>query len=328
MTHEPSMMNRSFQSYPPALQSWLQRMQQIIPDAFWPALEASLHQPQPVALRINSLRADPAVVLAALTQAGICLTPAPFSPLAFTVPCNQRAALLLSPEYQQQQIYLQSLSSQLPVCILQPEPHEMILDLTAAPGSKTSQMAALTQNNASIVAVEVVKARFFKLQSNLNALGVKNVRCLCADGSLLWRRYRNQFDRVLLDAPCSSEGRFSLLQPESFAYWSEKKIKEMTYKQWKLLCCAWDCLKPGGTLVYSTCTYAPEENEALIARLLKRAAGESEIQAIHCPVLGLQKGLLGWRGQNFHPDLEKTRRVLPLPPYSGFFIAKILKRKN
>ena len=105
----------------------------------------------------------------------------------------------------------------------------------------------------------VPRGRFFRLRDNLARHGAENVQTHLADGTRIWRRHPERFDRVLLDAPCSSEGRFRADAPKTYAYWSKKKIAESSRKQRRLCYSAIQCLKPGGVLVYSTCTFAPKK---------------------------------------------------------------------
>ncbi|MBL8013036.1 MAG: RsmB/NOP family class I SAM-dependent RNA methyltransferase, partial [Candidatus Omnitrophica bacterium] len=150
-------------------------------------------------------------------------------------------------------LYIQGLSSMLPVIVLDPKPGERVLDLCAAPGSKTTQIAALMNNEGEIVAIDSVRPRFYRLKAVLALNGVEMARPKCLDGA----KYRSSelFDRILVDAPCSSEARFKMSDAKTFGYWSLRKIKEMAHKQKGLLLNACRLLKPGGTLVYSTCTF-------------------------------------------------------------------------
>ena len=161
--------------------------------------------------------------------------------------------------------------------MLAPQPGERVLDLCAAPGSKTGQIAAVMQDAGEIVAVEKVRDRFFRLRANVAGQGAT---CVCArlgSGTAVAHTDPEAFDRVLLDAPCSTEGRFQTNVPATTAYWSPRKIKEMRAKQGRLLYAAVQALRPGGTLVYSTCTFAPEENEGALAKMLKTFGDRVEV---------------------------------------------------
>ncbi len=221
-------------------------------------------------------------------------------------------------------VYRQGLSSMLPALVLNPQPGEKVLDFCAAPGSKTTQMAALMKNEGELVAVEAIVSRFHKLKSVCELLGAANVSFKLTDA----RRFRSGelFDKVLVDAPCSSEGRFKINDPKSLGYWSLRKIKEMSHKQKGLLLSASRFLKPGGVLVYSTCTFAPEENEGVVDWVMRKADGPLKLAPVivdglkSCPVLKR------WGKKDFVPGIENCLRVLPCGPMEGFFVAKFVKQ--
>jgi 16S rRNA (cytosine1407-C5)-methyltransferase len=231
---------------------------------------------------------------------------------------------------EQGKVYQQGLSSVLAGAVVNPSSEDRVLDLCAAPGSKTSHLAQIMNNQGEIVAIEHVKARFYTLRSVLELLGVQNVKIKLMDG----RRFRSDelFDKILVDAPCSSEGRFKTSNPKSFAYWSERKIHEMNHKQKGLVWNALRSLKPGGVLTYSTCTFAPEENEEVVSWILKKGEGSVELQdVVLCgkPVASWVKtypALLEWKNRKFHPSVSQCLRLLPSPPLEGFFIAQMRKR--
>jgi 16S rRNA (cytosine1407-C5)-methyltransferase len=132
------------------------------------------------------------------------------------------------------------------------------------------------------------------------------------------------FDRVLLDAPCSSESKFHIQNPKSFSYWSLRKIKESQKLQKRLILSAWKSLKKGGVLVYSTCSFAPEENEEVVNFLLQKEP-TAKLSKINLPLKRVQSGLLSWNKRSFDNSLQKCVRVLPDSLIDGFFIAKIEK---
>ena len=144
------------------------------------------------------------------------------------------------------------------------------------------------------------------------------------------------FDRVLLDAPCSTEGRFRVDVPETTAYWSPRKIKEMRSKQGRLLYAAVQALRPGGTLVYSTCTFAPEENEGALTKMLKTFGERLEVVPIEALPLdaavtggpAARAGMEAWDGRAFHPSVRHARRVLPDGRFEAFFVARIVKHDS
>jgi 16S rRNA (cytosine1407-C5)-methyltransferase len=135
------------------------------------------------------------------------------------------------------------------------------------------------------------------------------------------------FDRVLLDAPCSSEAKFSTLNPKSYAFWSPRKIKESQKLQKRLILSAWESLKPGGRLLYSTCSFAPEENEAVLDSLLKKRS-DAEILPLELPVENCMAGLTAWEKKRFDPAVSRARRILPTGEMDGFFLALIHKKET
>ena len=147
-------------------------------------------------------------------------------------------------------------------------------------------------------------------------------------GAGLSREYENYFDKILLDAPCCAEARFDTTDPKSFRYWSERKIKEMAYTQRILLRAAWHMLKHGGILVYSTCTYAPEENEVQLQRFLEHSP-DAEIVKIE--LSGLQSAPLVSSFKNIviSEQIKKNAfRIFPTSQVEGFFVAKMRKREE
>lgn len=277
------------------------------------------------AFRINTLKCEPDAVIKSLEEGGFTLSPINWIRHAFTVPVNQRRLLTESGFYERGEIYIQNPASMVPHLVLDPKPDERVLDLAAAPGSKSLQMAAMMDNEGWISAVEVVRERFFRLRRNLEKHGAQNVHTYNKDGSRVWRQVPEQFDKVLLDAPCSSEGRFSLLLPDSYKYWSDKKIKEMARKQKRLLYSAVQCLKPGGELVYSTCTFAPEENEAIVSAMLKKFSDNLIILPIELELPNMLPGNTEWRGRKYYPDMAQARRLLPTNAMEGFYVCRMKK---
>jgi 16S rRNA (cytosine1407-C5)-methyltransferase len=186
------------------------------------------------------------------------------------------------------------------------------------------------EEDGEVVALEKVRARFYKLRANLSDQGATCVLPVLGSGTAYWHREAETFDRVLLDAPCSTEGRFRLHDPETTHYWSPRKVKEMQAKQRKLFFGAVQALKPGGTLVYSTCTFAPEENEAVLDRALKTFGDALEVIDAGLPATGpvaeaALPALAEWDGRTFHPQVTKARRVLPDGLLEGFFVARLRK---
>ena len=223
--------------------------------------------------------------------------------------------------YKNGAIYLQSLSSMVPVLVLDPKPNEVILDLTAAPGSKTTQIAALMNNKGEIVANELDRIRIKRLEYNIQHLGADIAKVIMGRGEKIDHLYQNHFDRVLLDAPCSGEGRFILNKNATYKSWTENDVSKLSELQKKLLEAATKALKPGGVLVYSTCTLNTLENEMVVEYALQELG--LEIMDTNIQINGMIQGFT----DGFNPKVAKSIRILPCKDMEGFFIAKFKKKK-
>lgn len=306
-------------------EAFLDRLQRIVPAAQYAEVASSFSRPVATGFRINTLKAAPEAVVQEFETLGIRLHQVDWKPDAFWVVPEDRPRLLASAAYAEQRLYVQNLASMVPPLVLGAQPGERVLDLAAAPGSKTLQLACRMQGEGELAAVEVVKSRFFKLRANLEAQGAAHVRTFLQDGTRVWRYRPEYFDRVLLDAPCSTEGRFRTDEPETYAYWSSRKITEMARKQRRLLYSAVQCLRAGGVLVYSTCTFAPEENEAVLDKTLRRFGEALRLEAIELSFDNVQPTLSAWQGKAFKHDLSPALRLLPTSTMEGFFVARIRK---
>ncbi|NKB70329.1 MAG: RsmB/NOP family class I SAM-dependent RNA methyltransferase [Candidatus Latescibacteria bacterium] len=307
---------------------FLDRLAQILPPDRYPACRATFSSPAATAFRLNPLQGEPQETLAQLHAEGFTLNQLDWPDDAFSVPADQRRALTDSPACRQGRLYIQTPSSMIPPLLLAPRPDEWILDLAAAPGGKTIHLAGLMGNQGRISAVEAVRKRFFRLRTNLETHGVANTSTYLKDGTRVWRVCPEQFDRVLVDAPCTGEGRFHTDDPRTFAYWSNHKIRQMVRKQQRLLFSAVHSLRPGGVLVYSTCTFAPEENEGVIDRLLRRFDGALSVEPISLPLDNAQAGLSQWNDRPLHPHLNRARRILPDGLWEGFFVCRLKKERS
>jgi tRNA (cytosine49-C5)-methyltransferase len=306
-------------------EAFVRRLAAILPaDALGPVL-ASFARPVPTALRVNTLLTSPEAVGQELAAAGLRLAPVPWSPSAFLLAEGERRVLTESAACNQGRVYVQNLASQLAPLLLAPRPGEEVLDLAAAPGGKTLQLAALMENRGRIAAVEPVRERFFKLRANLERAGASLVQTYLMDGRAVGGKVPARFDRVLLDAPCSSEARFRAGDPSTWSHWGPRKLKETAHKQRRLLESALGAVKPGGLVLYCTCAFAPEENEAVVDHLLRVHPGAVGLEPIAPPVDNRQAGITAWEGRSYHPDLAKAVRILPDATMSGFFLA-LLRR--
>lgn len=235
----------------------------------------------------------------------------------------EAAELTYSQAAQEGQIYFQNASSVYAARMLGAQPDEEVLDLAAAPGGKTIALAAAMGNTGRIAAVEVVKGRFHRLKANLERCGVTNVQLYLRDGRGVGRAVPERFDRVLLDAPCSSESHMRWDDASTYQHWSPRKVKECQRKQKSLLRSAYAALKPGGVLLYSTCSFSPEENELVVDHLLKRT--DAEVEPLELTQDHFLPGMTTWRNKALHPDLGTTLRILPHGVWDGFYMARLKK---
>ncbi len=262
-----------------------------------------------VTLRANRLKTTAEKVSAELAENGITARRIPWYSDAFVLDEGVREADLQSlPMYARGEIYLQSLSSMLPPLFLAPKAGETVLDMAAAPGGKTTQLAALSEGKALITACEKDKIRFERLKFNLARQGAAKVNALCADAALLDGFFR--FDKILLDAPCSGSGTVSLGGKISI---SEKMLRYCVKTQETLLKKAVSVVKKGGTLIYSTCSVLKQENEEVLRAALPP---DCRIEPISLPE-DFKLPLL--------PGLPGTLTVCPDENFEGFFVAKIVK---
>jgi tRNA (cytosine49-C5)-methyltransferase len=223
------------------------------------------------------------------------------------------------------QVYIQNAASWLPVLALDPQSGETILDICAAPGGKTSHIAAAAKNQALITANDNSRPRLARLRANLERLGVNNVEYTLFEASQLVRRLEGrQFDKILLDAPCSGEGMMSLSRNKDFDAWSVAQIKRLQQLQKKIIMQAWQLLTPGGTLVYSTCTMAPEENEAIIDYLLRRA-DDAAVKLLNIELPNRATPVMEWNGRTFDERVADVARLKPSEDIEAFFVAKLVK---
>lgn len=261
---------------------------------------------RPVTFRANLLKTTAAAVQKYCMDNGISVREAPV-PNAFIAENVREQELVRTPIYRNGEIYLQSLSSMLPPFLLDPK-EESILDMTAAPGGKTSLMSALSGGKAFLTACEKDKIRAERLKYNLNKLAVPRASVLVQDALSLDDFFR--FDKVLLDAPCSGSG--TLMEDEATKI-SEKLIEHSIRLQEKLLRKALKLLKSGSIAVYSTCSVLRCENEGIIEKVLK----DGGFELLPCDLPFTVPTL---------PSMENTLLVPPDGLFEGFFCALIKKK--
>lgn len=306
-----------------------QRFEQLCPAHLYELSLASFKKPKKTAFRINSLHPLCAQTLPQLKELRLDMQSVSWAEEhgieAFLCRPEQRELLTYSPLVNSGQVYVQGLSSMVAPMVLSPQTTDWVLDLAAAPGSKTTLLAQLMANQGTISAVEPVKSRFFKLKSNLERMGVTNTRLYQKDGRAVGGLKPNHFDRVLLDAPCSSESLFRMDDPSSFEHWNLNKVSECAKKQKRLILSAFDALKSGGIMLYCTCSFSPEENEEVVTHLLKKREGV-HLQGIEgFDLANMTSGLNQWNGKSYAPECSLTRRIWPTDEMDGFFLALVHK---
>lgn len=223
-------------------------------------------------------------------------------------------------------IQLQEEVSMLPVEILAPKSGEMILDLCAAPGNKTAQLAAAMQNNGTVVANDRSAKRIKALGQITKRLGLINTAVTLFDGCN-YPDLGEIFDKILVDAPCSCEGTIRKKPGKIFSNTKEKSLKKANI-QFALLNKAIQLLKPGGKLVYSTCTFAPEENECVVNRILQKYQDTLLLKPIHLKHFNFSAGIESWENDRFHESLKNTLRVWPHQNDSGGFYVALFEKKQ
>lgn len=308
---------------------FIERLQDIIPEGCFTKAMDTVNRPHKTVFRANTLLVSSEKVKEELEKHSFTFFSVDWLPFGvWWIENDDRQALLESDLFKEHKIYLQNLSSMIPPLCLNPDADDLVLDLAAAPGSKTLQLAGMMNNMGKITAVEVVKKRFYKLKNNLFEHGAENVTVILGNGENIWKKYQGYFDKILIDAPCSTEARFKAYDEETYRYWSMRKIKEMVKKQNRLIFSAFNSLKVGGTMVYSTCSFAPEENEEVISRLIDKFGNAVQIEPVDLPIDNIQKPLQKWRHKTFHSDVKNAVRILPNDWMEGFFLCKITKKDS
>lgn len=305
-------------------EKFLERLQEIIPPDKFDTVFETFSNAKPITFRVNTLKTDTATLIQKLAGQNIEIEQVPWYEDAFILK-GEKAVLMKTEEYRNGFVYIQNLSSMIPALILNPRTRDIICDLTAAPGSKTTQLAQMMKNKGSILANDLSRTRSFRLKANLKEQGVTNTTVTSFPGQTLWQKYPDHFDKTLVDVPCTMEGRFSTLDPDSYKDWTPKKVKLLSKLQKFLLRSAVSMTKPGGLIVYSTCTLEPEENEGVVDWLLEKEKGNVLVEEITLQVPGIEHGLTKWNNKEFDPQLEKTIRILPSDTMEGFYVAAIRK---
>lgn len=269
---------------------------------------------RPVSLRVNPLRTTRQQVEEQLRGAGIAWQDVPWYPDAMVLPYVREDAVQALPVYEEGGVYLQNLSAMIPPLVLSPKAGETILDMAAAPGGKTTQMAALSGNQALITACEKNAIRAQRMQYNLQKQGASRVGVMTEDARRLDDLF--SFDKILLDAPCSGSGTISLREGEPQRRMDKNWLQKTAATQAAMLQKALRLLKPGHEMVYSTCSILRMENEDVLTRCMAKANVE---------IVPIRHELLENVPQ-LPVAIPGTLCVCPDEKHEGFFVAKLRKK--
>jgi NOL1/NOP2/sun family putative RNA methylase len=264
----------------------------------------NFHMPQYI--RVNTLRIQEEELLKRLKKKNVKLKKVPYLKHGYELETSD-FNLASTEEYLMGYFYIQDAASQVPPEVLDPKETDTVLDMCAAPGSKTTYLSQLMNNKGLIVALDIIPRRLEALKNNIERTGAKNVAIYNKDG-LFASDLGYKFDKILLDAPCS--GNYALTD---YVQRTEDDLAKKSVVQKKLLKAANQVLKPGGTLVYSTCSIETKENEEVIQWALENLP--LELQNID---KNLHSGLIK-ETKRFFPHLDNTQ---------GFFIAKLKKKSD
>lgn len=296
-----------------------ERYRPLIDD--WTTFCEALSRPLPTCVWANTLRISPEALAEHMAATGLVARPLSWFPGAFRLDDDSPGARF---EYVTGLYHVQEEVSLLPPVLLEARPGERVLDLCAAPGGKTAQIAVAMDNRGTVVANDRDFARLTTLRSTLDRLGAVNVSTTEYDGANLPLR-AGLFDRVLADVPCSCEGT-SRKNPEVLGKIGPESSRQLQGIQQALLRKAIQMVRRGGRIVYSTCTYAPEENEEVVAALLAENPGALRLVSVEVPGLRTVPGLTAWGDRRFPGEMDRALRVWPHHNDTGGFFVAVLEK--
>lgn len=281
------------------------------------------------AIRVNTIKISPVELVKILKNKGWKISQ-PFSKYPEIIQIDsilEPGELGKATEHILGYYYVQEITSMMPILALSPQENDILLDLCASPGSKTTQAAAMMENKGTIIANDLNIGRISILSANLERTSVTNTILTRHDGlelcaKLKRSKTRIKFDKILVDAPCSGEGNIRC-SPRTYQEWSEGLVENLGRRQKKLASTALELLKEGGEMIYSTCTHAPEENEEVVQHLIDNY--DIEIQEIKLPIKS-RPGIKEWKNKKFHESIKHAARIYHQDnDLEGFFLCKIKK---
>ncbi|MCX6701601.1 MAG: RsmB/NOP family class I SAM-dependent RNA methyltransferase [Candidatus Zambryskibacteria bacterium] len=290
------------------------------------------------AKKFKGLRVNPLLVQSAegvkeirdeLVDHGIDVIHLAWYPDGFVVPVEHIEAVMELPMYKEGLVFIQNPSSFLPILALDPQPGEKYLDVCSAPGGKAALYAGLSQGKSELHLVDDNPFRVNKkMREVLKSQKVVPSEIIISDARHLITQGKitpESFDKVLVDVDCSSEGKINFESKDPLEQWKFKSADQFSHLQLKILLTGYEALKPGGVLVYSTCTLSPEENEGVISRFLERTPS-AIVQKLLFKGQSVYDAITNWPGQDIVSEVTKTLRVDPRDPYmEGFYVCRIIK---
>ncbi len=299
---------------------YFERYRDVIED--WDDFVAAVKRPLPTTIWANPLKITPDKLQNLMAEGGVDLMPIPWYPGAFRLPDAVMPGLRW--EYLAGLYQVQEEAALLPALLLDPQPGERVLDMCAAPGNKTAQMGGMMQNQGTLIANDRSNGRMRAARHALNRIGLANVTTMTRDGGNLPAEM-GLFDKIMVDVPCSCEGTCrkdpNILERSSVG--ASHKIARI---QTALLRKAVQLCRPGGRIVYATCTFAPEENELVINTILRESGDLLRVCSSSVPGLVASPGLTEWQGQTLHPDLRHASRIWPQQNDTGGFFVAVIER--
>jgi NOL1/NOP2/sun family putative RNA methylase len=281
---------------------------------------STYHEPKVNGLRANPIKIEPNQLQEIIP---FTLEKVPFCPTGFYYDESDQPGK--HPYHLAGLYYIQEPSAMFPVEVLAPKPGEKVLDLCAAPGGKSTQIAGMMKNKGLLISNEIHPKRVKALSENVERLGITNTIVTNESPEKLSHRFEGYFDKILVDAPCSGEGMFRK-DPEAVDFWSLQHVEKCSIQQKQILQSAYQMLKPEGILVYSTCTFSPEENEQVIESLLEQFP-DLDVLEIH-KFEGMENGRTEW-SQRHNNKLRSTVRIWPHRVRGeGHFVAKLIKKSD
>jgi 16S rRNA (cytosine1407-C5)-methyltransferase len=316
-----SRQRRTARSEPIKRRLFLSRIAAVY-DVSEATAEALFSVERRASIRINRLtERSPADILDDVRRCGFEVEPIPWCPDAYFF-FGAKHELGATDLFQHGHVYIQNASSLVPVLALAPRPGQAIFDVSAAPGGKAAHIASIVGAEAELWLNDAIKSRLVKLREVVRTFRVEPQRITSLPGQYVDKFVERRFDRILLDAQCTGEGRVDLRRSNALQFWSTKRINEYSRLQQRMLVSAFKLLEPDGVLVYSTCTIAPEENEAPVSHLLEHRP-DARLEPIGVEVPDARSALRSWGERRFHPEIEQAVRIEPTELMEPFFVARI-----